>query len=299
MKPGEMDGQPGLERDADLNDVPEVSGWRIDMEGDGEWEFPLAERNDGSEYFSLTNRPFAAIDEFVTYKFIALILKKINENPGRKIIVMDIGGGVLSRAAIDILRHPLMCGKVRVINVDPFARQLTSEEIAQCGISPEDLIIIPGEFARCQIPEGSIDAVISYQVLNFMTDRHFLETNFKLASILAPGGEAYLDNDGAIERDRNIYSGVPVTYPRTYESSRTFMRDYRWLMAQGVRIDETSKEVSAIDDTVLTEKPTKMIHMGKRSISRFSHGLQIHRYPAMNEFSAAWPQLGEVAKGIN
>lgn len=291
MKPGEMDGQPGLERDADLNDVPEVSGWRIDMQGDGDWEFPLAEREDGSEYFSLTNRPFEAIDEFVAYKFIALILKKINENPGRKITVMDIGGGVLSRASIDILRHPLMRGKVRVVNVDPFAKQLTPEEITECGVLQEDLIIISGEFARCPIPEGSVDAAISYQVLNFMTDQHFLETTFKLASVLAPGGEAYLDNDGVLERDRNIYGGVPVTYPRTYEASRTFMRDHRWLMAQGVHISETSKELSAIEETVFTERPKRMIYMGKRSME--------YRQPAMNEFSAAWPQLGEVAQDLD
>jgi len=300
MYEGEIDGNPKVEIDVDLNDVPRVEGWHIEWQSTGDYEFPLVERNDKSEYFSLTNRPFEAIDDFITHKFIALILKKINENPGRKITVLDIGGGVLSRAVIDILRHPLLKGKVTVINVDPFAKQMTPEEIEEQGIEQGDLIIIPAEFAQCYLPDGCVDAAISYQVLNYMTDDHFKETIFKLARVLAPGGEAYLDNDGSLDRQRSIFYGVPVTYPRTFESSRTYRRDFQWFRNQGVYIDETCKEVSAIDEDapIINQKPSRMIYMGKCSSYTFN-GQQMVRYPTMNNFSSAWPQLGEISKNFS
>jgi|GEM_PF-3560180 len=298
MKPGEIDGQLDVTQDMDFRDIPwHVPGWNVEIQSTGDYEFPLAERTDRSECFSLTNRSFEDIDDFVTHKFIALILKKINENPERKITVMDLGGGVISRAAKDILRHPLLKGRVRVINVDPFAKIYSTEELEAEGISPEDLIVIQKEFALAELPPQSVDAVISYQVLNYMTDQHFMETIFRLADLLAPGGEAYLDNDGSLDRYREIYYGVPITYPRTQESCRTFMRDFNWLRQQGIHVDETCKEVSALDeDAPINGKPSRMIYMGKQKPIASIDGQPVVKYPRVNDFTAAWPQLGEIAK---
>lgn len=279
-------------RDLDFKDVPLVRGWHLEIQSIQEaetglaYEFPFVERPDRSEYFSLTNRSFEDVDGFVGHKFIALILKKVKENPDRKITVLDLGGGVISKAAIDILNHPFLKGKVRVINVDPFAKQLSQSELDKAGVSGEELIIVSEEFGSSGFPDNSVDAVISYQVLNYMTDQHFAESIYEVCRILAPGGEAYIDNDGSIPRQRSVFSGVPTVFPVTYEASRSFYRNFDRLRKQGVCISETYKELEAHQPTILNGGGlSRMIHVGKYNKQRL--------HSTVMDFDKAWPELGQ------
>ena len=87
-------------------DPPLKSGWSFDPD-------PLhptcwrALRDDKSESFLLSDREFESVDYYTSHKLMALILKKIKENPGRRITIVDAGGGMASKCCRGMLDFKL------------------------------------------------------------------------------------------------------------------------------------------------------------------------------------------------
>ena len=83
-------------------DPPLKSGWSFDPD-------PLhptcwrALRDDKSESFLLSDREFESVDYYTSHKLMALILKKIKENHGRRITIVDAGGGMASKCCRGML----------------------------------------------------------------------------------------------------------------------------------------------------------------------------------------------------
>ncbi|MBL4693842.1 class I SAM-dependent methyltransferase, partial [Candidatus Gracilibacteria bacterium] len=145
--------------------------------------------------YRLTNRSFKDLDTYMSHKLLALLIKKTNENPGRKIVVLDIGGGILSRATREMLQHPQLRGKIICKNVDPFAQEPDPAELEKEGIEPQDLEVINAEFLKVDLDEDSADIVWSYQFLNHAPPEIIDQTIMEVARVLAPNGEAYLNEN--------------------------------------------------------------------------------------------------------
>ncbi len=177
--------------------TPAREGWKVSsIVQDG--GLLLAEREDGTEGFVLTNRSFEQTDYYLSYKLLATLIKKIKENPGRKITVLDIGGGVLSECMRGMLKHPFLKGKIQCINIDPFAKAMVPEELEAEGISPRDLLVVPDDFLTCFVTEEAMDVIFSYQVLDHMSDEKVSVFLKKAAAALAPGGEAWINESARL-----------------------------------------------------------------------------------------------------
>jgi len=220
----------------------------------------------------LTNRGFEMIDTMVSYKFLGMIIKKIKENPGRKVVVLDIGGGVKSRALRDMLSHPFLKGKIECINVDLFA----------APIQENGLTVINENMANCPLPDESVDAIMSIQALNYMDDDEFFKTLEQIGRILKKGGEAYLDTDGTFardERDAALYS-----FPQMYNIP-TWIRS---LWGRKAHYSMTLRVTNLHGETHVFGYSSPMLHIGKT----YENGEPC--YP--NDFRLAFPEIIEAKK---
>ncbi len=268
------------------SDIPERDDWEItegsiwiDIDG---FKIPFAKSDE--VMIQLTNREFKELDEAVNYKFLALIIKKIKENPGRQIVILDIGGGIYSKAARGILKHPMLKDRVKCINVDLFAKEPTKEELEKEGLNPNNLTVINSDFAQSGLPDDSVDAVISWQALNYMDDQKFFEAITEIARILRPGGEAYMDIEGPYirtERVRELF-GFP--------SMEEFMAQ-RWRIAlqeKDVFFWQTLREMSLNGTCHTMGGGNSMLYMCKSKTNR--------EMPQMNNFNLAFPEIREAVQ---
>ena len=172
-------------------DIPPKEGWRSTVEESEYGPVWTVFRENSTEYFGLSNRSFEQLDYYMSYKLMALLIKKTKENPDRKIVILDVGGGALSECMRGMLRHPFLKGKIQCINVDIFAQPMFAEQLTAEGIDPSDLFISSADFLEADVMDNSVDIAWSYQVLDFMTDERKVDVLEKTARVLAPGGEAY------------------------------------------------------------------------------------------------------------
>lgn len=165
-------------------------GWRVQ-----ETDFGIvASPNQGPmASFRLTGRRFPLIDFYLHHHPIAALLRGVERvrKQGRKLKVLDAGGGRFSRAARDLLMHPLLGQYLELINVDPFAETVSEDALTTEGIKPENLRIFRGTLQQAQDHfRGQIDLVYSYELLP--NTKEAMELLNITASLLAAEGEALL-----------------------------------------------------------------------------------------------------------
>ncbi len=235
----------------------------------------------------MSNRPFEIVDHYVNYKFLALIIKKIKENPNRKVIILDLGGGVESKTARGILGHPFLKGKVKVINSDLFARQISQEELEAEGINKEDILITNEDFSIDRsIEDNSVDAIISYQVLDNIGDKKLIPTLENAARVLAPGGEAYMDEMWRITRGTG-FGGPFMVFPGLLQSGGALQGIAN---RQNVLISSTHRETTLDGRTFIFGAGFGMIYMAKP----YTKG--VYDFPNVNDFNLSFPEISEALK---
>lgn len=257
-----------------LAQIPQREGWIVLKQED---KPPKAVSEDGED-IKLTNRSFEEVNGYVNYKFLALILKKIKENPDRQVIVVEIAGGTLSRAAKEALEHPSLKGKIKYINVDFF------------GIQPEQregLTVLSEDFSKCSLPDNCADAVISYQALNYVSDEKYFEFLKQVARILAPGGEACMDLGGALWRGEREYA----TFQFMWTNRDLGVPEWvHYLDRKHVSSSQTCHE-QQIDGGLHAWGATHpMIHMVKQHLNG--------QIPMANDFSLAFPEIIEAIQQL-
>jgi len=186
-----MERNPNLDL---IERIPNRPGWiiresLIQADSNGHQAL-IAISEEDERIINLVNRHLEIIDNAVGGKFLELMIKKANQCQvqKRKAVIAEIGGGILSKTAKDALKHPMLKNRIKYINSDFFA--ITDEDDQDLEIKAED-------FATSSIESESVDAVISFQVLNYISDEKYFEFLKQVARILAKGGEAYLDIQGA------------------------------------------------------------------------------------------------------
>lgn len=269
-------------------DVPAREGWSIGVEKNERGPVSYASNPVGAEGFFLSNRPFEVIDYYVSYKFLALFIKKIKENPGRKIVILDLGGGVESEAIRNVIKHPFLKGKVKVINADLFARNISKEELQEEGIDPEDIVITNEDFATdTSIGDNTVDAVMSFQVLDNISDARLPLVLENVARVLAPGGEALMDEFWRITRGVGFFSTLSVFPGATFGEGGGFLQ--KIADRHEVLIDSTYRETRLDGTTHVFGGGSGMIRMAKPYDSgRFN-------FPGM-DFRLSFPEIIDAVK---
>lgn len=248
---------------------------------------------DTDEGFLLSNRTFEQIDGYSSYKFLALLIKKIKENPGRQIVVLDIGGGVMSENIRGMLRHPYLKGKIKCVNVDLFVRKFSPEELEEEGINPKDISILREDFLETTLEEGTADVIFSYQVLDYVRDDKFYPFIDKAAKMLANGGEAYLDEYWKLTRWTGMDGGFMVLpYPPDY-SSEVYGGSplHKIAYANHVLISSTFKEETLDGQLHIFGAPHGLLHIGKPYDSP-----QGHKFPDKRDHRLAYPEIIKAVK---
>lgn len=265
-------------------DVPPCNGWEVSVSQEKRGPIYTAFNPAIPEEFKLSNRHFEVIDYYVSYKFLGLIIKKIKENSGRKVVVLDLGGGVNSEAVRGILRHPFLKGKVKVINVDLFARNIPREELEAEGIDSNDIVIINEDFATgTGVPDDSVDAVISYQVLDYVVSVNFSLVLDNVARVLAPGGEALIDES---QRTNRMATFEPfLVFPHGFPGG--FLQEIS--NRRCVTISSTYRETRLDGITSIIGAGRGMLHMAK------SYPQRKYNFPQL-DFSLAWPEVVDAVK---
>jgi SAM-dependent methyltransferase len=141
------------------------------------------------EEFAITNRIFEEIDLYFSQQISRTINELLSENPERKVVVVDLAGGMESRAAKDIKGETKFNDRVTALNID-FAQKIGN------GSN-----VCIGEAAFIPLLNSSVDIVYSRQFLPFI--RRFLPEHdlqikdilTEVARILKPGGIAFLDDE--------------------------------------------------------------------------------------------------------
>jgi len=273
-----------------LAEVPAREGWETQKSSWPTIDFDGTQTLDATsskhqEWCMLTNRPFEVLDEVVHYKFLALILKKIKENPERKIQIVDLGGGHSSTAARGILTHPHLKGKIQVTNLDLFAKQIPPEELKAEGIDPEDLTILNEDFAEHSLSDNSIDVIISFQCLCYLNDERFQTALVRMAKMLTPGGEALLDEEGPVQRLPYLrIPGHPYFPP--FNMDPDFW--YNHIMTKGVYTSSTTRERNIDGSSHIMGSSPRMLQMVKAHSDR--------RIPNPNDFHLAFPEIQKAVK---
>jgi len=261
-------------------DIKERDGWTIGknsgVEDKSGNQLPFAKSKEAQ--IILSNREFKEIDEYVNNRFLALILKKIKENPNRQTVVLDLDGGVYSKPVRGILRHPMLKGRVKCVNIDLFAVDIPREILEQENINPDDLVVLNEDFAQNNLPDNSVDAIISWQAMNYMDDATFYKAITEVARILAPGGEAYLNMSGLYVRDRDYNV---LSFPSMEEYAAQPWRQELYNRGIFFQCFETE------DENHTREGTSTMIHMAKK---------KGNSYPFLDDFDLAFPEIEEAVK---
>lgn len=261
-------------REDSLAQIPQREGWIVLKQED---KPPKAVSEDGED-IKLTNRSFEEVNRYVNYKFLALILKKIKENPDRPVVVVEIAGGTDSRAAKEALEHPFLKGKIKYINVDIF------------GIQPEpqkDLTALSEDFSKCSLPDNCADVIISYQALPYVSDEKYFESLKQVARILAPGGEACMDLRGTVWRGER----EDATFKFMLTDRRLGVPEWvNYLDQKQVFLFETFREMQINGELRADGEIAPMIHMVKQR----SNG----QIPMVNDFSLAFPEIIEAIQQL-
>lgn len=265
-------------------EIPPREGWEVSVVQNEKGLFCVASNSAVFEEFLLTNRHFEVIDYYANCKFLGLIIKKIKENPGRKIVILDLGGGVDSEAVRGILKHPFLKGKVKVINADMFARSIPEKELQAEGIDPNNIVIVNEDFATgASVEDNSVDAVISYQVLDKISNARLLLVLDNVARVLAPGGETLMDESDRITRHATFEPFIVFPYgilggPLQDIANRRV-----------VLISSTHRETLLDGRTHIVGAGYGMIYMAKA----YTPGR--YNFPQI-DFSLAWPEIIDAVK---
>lgn len=258
----------------ELDQIPQKEGWAVIEQKDG----PPKAISETGEDIKLTNRSFEEINRYVNYKFLALILKKIKENPDRQIVVAEIARGTLSRAAKEALEHPSLKGKIKYINVDFF------------GIQPEPqegLATLSEDFSKCSLSDNCADAIISYQALNYVSDEKYFEFLKQVARILAPGGEACMDLGGALWRGERECATFQFMWTNRDSGVPEWVH---YLDRKHVSLSQTCHEQQIDGELHAWGATHPMIHMVKQRSSG--------QIPIANDFRQAFPEIIEAIQQL-
>jgi hypothetical protein len=312
-------------------EIPDRDGWKVeaimkDDELPAYQAFRETDKDDEKEWCLLTNRRFENLDKYASYKLLALIIKKIKENPDRKAVVLDLGGGALSTAARGMLKHPFLKGKIRCINIDMFAMDVPPEVLEEEGIEPDDLTVLNRDLADPNLLnrflEGVADVVISHQVLDKVRDDRLPAVLGNVAGMIKPGGEAYLQEQWRITMNRDGFFGMPLNitplpgvdlFPGAQFDEQTGLTSFEgngscyytkdlptedaWLKKIAVENDvwfrSTYGETQLNGSTHLMGGGSGMIYMCKGYRSRQGRPSDM---PTMNDFRLAWPEIVEAVK---
>jgi len=268
--------------------VPPRVGWKVNRSEIEQGPVFSAGREDNSESFYLSNRTFEAIDKYLSYKLLALILKKIKENPNRPITILDVGGGVLSECVRGILRHPHLKGRVKCINIDLFAQPMEKAQLAAEGIDPEALTVLNADFLEQEIPPNSADIAISYQVLDNFDPSKIQAFLAKVAATLAPNGEAYLNENWYLTR--SAIMGGWAFFPMPFAPSPGFNQHWLQQIANehNVYIASAFGETRLDGTTHIMGSGTGLVYMGKTDLNG--------RTPNPSDFTLAFPEIHEAIK---
>lgn len=263
---------PQIEED-ELVKIPQRDGWHVYKRN----KPPMAIDECG-ESIRLTNRSFEEINRYVNYKFLALILKKIKENPDRPVTIVEIAGGILSKAAKEALEHPSLKGKIKYINVDFFG-------ITQ---SPQEgLTVLSEDFSKCSLPDDCADIIISYQALPYISDEKYFESLKQIARILVPGGEACLDLIGSTWRGER----EDATFRFGFADRNAGLPEWvHYLDKKGVFIFETFRETQLNGELHTFGGTAPMIHMAKLGAD--------NKIPIISDFSLAFPEIIEAIQQL-
>ena len=258
------------------------SGWQI-TPTNGFGPDPWVKRDDSSEQFRLADRPLAIIDAAVQFKLTALLIRTIKENPGRKIRFMDLGGGVRSRLVRDILKHPQFKGKIQATNIDPFAQELTTEQLVAEGINANDLTIARRDLFEMAVEPESADIVFSWQFLDHLTGEHLVEALNLAALLLAPGGVGLLQEQWKTNRGFGDFdiSITPGRFPRQDSGYLQKIADRHNCM-----IESSYGETTLDGRTHIFGAGTNLLVLLKGKYGK---------YPNFRDFNTAFPEIEEVA----
>lgn len=269
--------------------VPQRPGWKTGISDMGLVAVGVAPmlvvaRDDNSECFPIMNRTFEDIDRYhLSYKLLALIIKKIKENPDKKITIVDVGGGVQSMCLRGILNHPMLKGKIKCINIDPFARRLSPAELQQEGINPDDFYVVSEDIMEANIPENSADVLLSIQMLDFLSDKRLPLVLDRIAAILAPNGEAYLNERWRITANCDFFNPWQV-FPHGFRED--------WL--QGIANKHETYMTVGYGDTQL-DGSCHLMGSPQSPFLYMSKKRPDGNFPTM-EFELAWPEITEAVR---
>ncbi|MBI4232694.1 class I SAM-dependent methyltransferase [Candidatus Peregrinibacteria bacterium] len=183
----------GAEIGFQTKDIPARKGWIIETHNLGSGDQYMARREDAQESTLLESHSFEEWDRELNFKLSALAFKALRQSPGGRMTMLDVGGGVDSRMLRTMLAKPAFAGKVHGINVDLFARDLDAAELSDQGLMAENLQVINGDIADCELPGDSVDLVTSMGVLDALPPDRQLAMLAQIARVLKPGGEATID----------------------------------------------------------------------------------------------------------
>lgn len=252
----------------------------------------MVAHNAYGEHFLLTDNYFEEIDQTVSKKISALLVKKVKENPMRQIVAVDLGGGSFSSAALGLAgqRHPFLAGRIYAANIDPFANEIPREQLMAWGINPNNFKTLRKDFLRIEGCENAADIVVSYQVLPYMKLGRLIGAIDKVAAILAPGGEAYLEEGGRLVQGAANWKLVPRQGTVLWQHP-AFNRLQAIADSRGVVIAATHCE-TPIDGTspiIMPDSRGGMIYVGKLHPDRSADA-----QPRPDDFQLAYPQISGV-----
>ncbi len=204
--------------------VPPRPGWAIYETMSGGEAMTTVSHDDGERSFLLTNRSFELMGAHLNHLFLALLLKKRREVQ-RTINVMDVGGGVNSTCVRGMLAHPVIGHHLHTaINVDLFARELAHDFLARDGVDSSHFAALNDDIMRVPLTDATIDAAVSYQMLDSVPLSRMHPTLHRIAMLLSPGGEAYLEES----RLTHAATGGWIISPRTHLDPRN--PAWHWLI---------------------------------------------------------------------
>jgi len=195
-------------------------------------DYRIFEREDvemmgnGREEFAIKNRSYFDIDKYFSNSISAAINERLKEN--NMVYVLDLAGGIKSKAVRDIENNKDFEGRVKALNID----------IAQAVKEGKEANRVQGDAASLPLADSSVDIVYSRQFLPFVrqfSHEHSIKMNSilsEVARVLRPEGVAFLDDEEELSGDRSedkrrkIAENLGVVIESEESSSLVFNRKF-------------------------------------------------------------------------